>query len=213
MRVFALFLCLFLATGCGRPKEVKVFDTKVNNYLKLEADLLPHQSRGYLKPKVVVMDLGTGQVDDELFMALPAELRASNPTEVKSVIWMEWRRRWEGGGKNLQGQYVDAKFFSLEAFITVIDVSGSRPVVSYTECYNRTLPNAYRPPYPGGKFKVVQEKDGWVVETAALGPKNKCRLIHGSLRGNPPASGGEGDNVGPKPIKGVLEVLQGLPRA
>ena len=211
--IFLIFLVCLVLVGCaGRPKEAKVFHDSLGDYLKLEARLLPHKSRGYLGPQVVVVDLSTGEVDDEVFMALPPELRAQSPAGVKTVVLIEWRKSFAGGGKNLKGNYTDATFYRWQGFITVVDVSESQPVVSFTECYQHTLPEAYRDAAGGGSFKVVKEDKGWVIETSTQKPRTKPRLFHSSVAGKAPLTGHKGENVGPRPVKEVLDVLLGLPR-
>ena len=47
---------------------------------------------GPLRGKMIVVDKATGEVDWDVFFALPNQLRAARPEEVGTVVWLEYGR-------------------------------------------------------------------------------------------------------------------------
>jgi hypothetical protein len=96
-------LCLLVFSGCvllisgiyqlGREgvRAVKAspFSPHLGDYLRSPERLAPGRDRPLVKGAYLPINLNR-RVVDELYLSLPASMRAERPEEVATVVWMRW---------------------------------------------------------------------------------------------------------------------------
>lgn len=79
----------------GHPEEdVKNFENKVNQYLfpeNINWDFTEYSA----VPKFLPVDKSNNSID-EMYLSMPSKIRASNPQEVKTIIWIKCSKREVG---------------------------------------------------------------------------------------------------------------------
>jgi len=156
-----LVLAVVGGIGC-QSAEDKVFAPKLAQYNSLKPSMLPrvypHTTfrRSYLRRKVVLIDRSTGKLD-ESFAQLPADLKAKDPSEVKSVVFVTWKE--VSAGMGTQGK---TAFYRVDGSVSAVDVSGSSPVWSCNAEYMERQPDEAqvmgKAPTIGSGTKVVGAK-------------------------------------------------------
>ncbi len=99
-----------------QPAHQGRFKGNLDEYLAINKEQLDRGA--YLKGKMVVISKREMQVDEEVYTALPAELRADSPAEVGTVVVLKW-------GAQVRGVYSSNEAFALwhTCEVTVIDKS------------------------------------------------------------------------------------------
>lgn len=99
-----------------RAKKLAVFGPHLAEYLKPTAPAV-QEGRAHRIGKVVVIDLRSKQIDEGVYFELPESTRATHPTEVGSVVWLD-------RGEEIIGTYEDGvPARALTCKITVIDLA------------------------------------------------------------------------------------------
>jgi hypothetical protein len=88
----------------------------------------------YIVGKLVVVDLSIKKIDDDVYSALPRELQATGPEEVRTIIWLKY-------DSVKVGSYSDGKSaFRQDCVVEIIDKNRGRIV-------GKQLVNGGPPPY------------------------------------------------------------------
>jgi hypothetical protein len=109
----------FLVRFANRSAEAARFEGHIRDYLTIPKEQF--QLGEYLRGQVVAIDVGTREVDEDVFFDLPAGLRAATPEEVGTVVLLKWGTKMVGmyTGPNGFGGVADAQTCE----VTVIDRS------------------------------------------------------------------------------------------
>jgi hypothetical protein len=78
------------AAQAERKQIIDALSPEVPKYLE-RTPPQPPLATGKFKGKVVCIDLGAKQIDEDSLNHLPAALKATKPEEVGAVVWLEWR--------------------------------------------------------------------------------------------------------------------------
>jgi hypothetical protein len=81
-------VAFFVVSGANRSALLAAHKGRVQEYLKVSVGVRAPED--YLKGKVITVDTGLEDIDEEVFFALPAALRADRPEEVDTVVFLQW---------------------------------------------------------------------------------------------------------------------------
>ena len=108
----------YLIMRQSRSAQSARFKGHIDEYLALAKEQ-PEQD-AYIKGKIVVVNVREKAVDDDVFFAIPAALRADGPDDVGTVVLVKWGVHFVGHFENKQG--VDQGSASVTTCeVTVID--------------------------------------------------------------------------------------------
>lgn len=145
---FGVFLLVsgvrYLEKQRTMASDLRAFDEYLNEYRSVHIKLVEHSVKyAYIKRKVLPIDRTTNKVDD-IYLDLPDPLRATRPSEVKSLIFLEWETRATHSYRN------GATGYSYVCKLEIVDLS-LPALVAKTELLGpyppKTIPKSQREAY------------------------------------------------------------------
>ncbi|MBK6427453.1 MAG: formylglycine-generating enzyme family protein [Blastocatellia bacterium] len=122
-----LFVVLLMAIFRTPPDVARVerFRDSLESYLAL-ANTEPAPTRPYRRGKVVVLDLGSRQVDPITHLLAPA-IRAESPADVGTIVIVQWLPEYQNAYYSARGQALAGAYVT-NAHLAIVDATTGKRV-------------------------------------------------------------------------------------
>jgi hypothetical protein len=113
--IIAALVFFGIRSGFRRLRSAP-FEKHLSEYASIRGLEREQAAEAYIRGKIVAVNRSENQIDD-IYFDLPQELRAAQPEEVGTVVWLEW-------GADRIGMYTDgAGAYAHTCKVTIIDMS------------------------------------------------------------------------------------------